>query len=319
MKLVSGKHTRAQLAATLAIAVVIVLASTETQLKTAEPKRVDSLFFLGELNRFAGSGGEILINRVLSEDDASTPGKDQDGQLGDPDSNGPIPEHVIQRLDVGDRLAGIGIAHLVESLSHPPGPSTFHAAGDNKKNAARVFQVKTKQATANGFSFTFSPLSPDEFSATVAELSSGAVKIAAATIPVGTMVLSFDDPTPDYTLEKVSGSPAKNWVEATNGARHWNIGVATPDDFWMATFPSDDLGLLPLMEPTSTIGTIKFGLSLLAGSKGMTNLQHVQCTGPSGKATKHHFCLSGAATGTRGFATPFPIGLRTEILFNPMP
>ncbi|MCC6522373.1 MAG: hypothetical protein IT373_06915 [Polyangiaceae bacterium] len=256
----------------------------------------DNLFY-GELNRFSGSGGEVLVK---GPNNAGAP---------------------ATRIDVGDRLIGIGVTHIVETLSRPPGPESFRAmhkeSGSVTKFALRAFQVAQKVPGANGFDFGLAPLTPDEFSDLTERVSGGAVRIAPNTIPAGTMILSFLDAAPTYTLKSVAGSPGVNWSAATKGERHWNVGIESPSDFWAASLPSDDIGALALMPSWMTIGTITFGLSLLPQSKGMTNFRPVPCVGPTGTTTTHHFCLSGAATGTQGFDTPFPIGLRTQIIFQP--
>lgn len=313
------RRVRFTLSIVWAFILLILPACTATTVQIDENKSVDELFFFNELNRFLGSGGEILVNEMLSEDDPTTPGVDRDGTVADPDLDGPIPPHLIQRLDVGDRLIGIGIAHAVESLSRPPGRETFHAlVSSGPKAALRAFVVVKKEVIESGFKFTFGPLSPQEFSDLVAEVSDGLVKIPVESIPEGTMVLSFDHDDSEYTLESIPGSPGRNWELATAGARHWNIGVAQGTDFWVANFDSDDLGLLSLLPSSAKVGSIRFGLSLLPGSKGYSKLEKVSCVGPDGNTTMHHFCLSGTAAGTNGFDTPFPIGLRTEIIFRPV-
>lgn len=250
-------------------------------------------FFHGEVNRFVGSGGEQLIKGPENCDAPPT------------------------RIDVGDRLIGIGIAHYVESLSRPPGPGTFRSFSDNMKMAARAFMVKDKRQVLEGFHFDLAPLSPDEYSALITRVSNGAVRIAPATIPEGTMVISFLDAAPTYSLQTFSNSPAANWERATKGERHWNVGVAGPDDFWEAQFPSDDIAALTQMPSSMKVGTIRFGLSLLSGSHTGSRFQPVPCMRQSGKTSMHQFCLSGHVVGTQGLNTPFPIGLRTEIVFHP--
>ena len=131
------------------------------------------------------------------------------------------------------------------------------------------------------------------------------------------MIVSFLASDPNYTLQRVSGSPGANWLSATQGERHWNVGFAKPEDFWVANLPSDDIRLLSETPAWVRVGTIRFGLSLLPGSRGAPDLRPVPCLGPSGETTSHQFCLSGFVVGTQGFDTPFPIGLRTEILFHP--
>lgn len=254
-------------------------------------------FYEGRLNRFVGSGGEVLLK---AEKDAPS-----------------------SRMDVGDRLIGIGAAHLIEDLSAPPGPDSFRATTGEAdflvKCAARGFTVTAKNETSSGFDFTFAPFSPKTYADTLETVSGGAVRIAPASIPTGTIILSFIDRTPGYTLRTIEGSPGANWAAVTRGERHWNVGFGKPDDFWQASFPSDDIGALKLIARANTIGAIRFGLSLLDGSTTYTSFETVPCTGPGGEETRHHFCLDGAAAGTLGMDTPFPIGVRTAITFLPSP
>jgi hypothetical protein len=256
----------------------------------------EDLFYLNRLNRFSGSGGEVL----LKNDSGGEPG----------------------RMDVGDRLIGIGVTHLIEDLSRPPGPDTFHPttveSGNSRKIATRSFRVRAKDQTEEGFDFRFDPLTPEEYSATLTEVSEGTVAIPPGSIPEGTIILSFLDDEPGYTLATIERSPGSNWAIATRGVRHWNVGFGAEDDFWAASFPSDEIGLLRTLPPSASIGSIRFGLSLLAQSNPTVKLEPVPCIHPSGETTMHDFCLNGHATGTDGLDTPFPIGLRTAITFKPV-
>lgn len=257
----------------------------------------EEAFFLDELNRFVGSGGEVLVKP-----------DDYDGD--DP-----------TRMEVGDRLVGIGITHFIENLSHPPGPMTFrpvHLESDYQmKVAARAFVVSAKRETDPGFEFEFEALTPREFSRLLIQISDGRVELDPDTIPEGSMVLSLLHDEAGYTLEAL-GDPAGNWSAATAGRRHWNVGVASDDDFWWARFPSDDLGLLADLPPYARVGEIRFGLSMLPDSREPVPLEPTPTEHPSGRTTTHDFCLSGFATGVAGFDTPFPIGLRTAIRFSPV-
>lgn len=252
--------------------------------------------FLGATNRFVGSGGEVLIKK----DPHQPPG----------------------RLDVGDRLMGIGATHMVENLDVAPGPDSFHSTSMESdfqvKSALRAIEVTAKEETKEGYDFTFQALTPKAYSETLEELSEGAVRILPDEIPNGTIVLSFVDSSPEYTLGAVAGSPGANFVAATKGERHWNVGLGKEDDFWVASFPSDDVGLLAQMPRTMMVGTIRFGLSLLPNSTTTIGLEPVSCAGPSGKESEHDFCLEGMASGTQAIATPFPIGVQTQIRFRPI-
>jgi hypothetical protein len=261
-------------------------------------KAFEEALFLGELNRFVGSGGELLIKGSKGANSSST------------------------QMDVGDRLIGIGVTHIVESLSRPPGLDSFHALGIDAnvvpKIALRGFEVIAKQETPSGFDFRFAPLPPEEYSSLVEQVSEGAVRIPAQTIPKGTIILSFLDSNAAYTLRNLANSPSENWIRATTGERHWNVGIGQDMDFWVASFPSDQVGLLNQFPSYMKVGTINFGLSLLSGSNGAVNLEPIECPNPGGGTSKHDFCLNGYAMGTQHVDTPFPIGLRTEIMFHPI-
>ena len=267
-----------------------------------EPVQVgsfESAFFPGEVNRFVGSGGEVLVKGEGNSEETT--------------------------IEVGDQLVGIGVTHLVETLDRPPGLDTFHAFGVHdvrhpltKKVAMRGFEVVFKEGGEGGYDFGFAPLAPDRYAALVERVSGGAVSIPPETIPEGTMVVSFLDPDPAYTLAAVKGSPGANWAAAAKGARHWNVGIGDPSDFWAASFPSDDVGVLATVPPSVSFGTIRFGLSLLSGESGFTTFERVPFPDPAREATSHQFCLLGEAVGTAGLDTPFPIGLRTKITFKPV-
>lgn len=257
----------------------------------------DAKYFLGEINRFSGSGGELLVKGAGNESAPPT------------------------RIDIGDRLIGIGVTHTIESMSRAPGPDSFNATNRPNgpvKMAARAFQAVEKTKTSDGFSFGFAPLEPSDFIELVSRVSGGAAKLEAGSIPKGTMIASFLDANTAYTLSKEADSPRSNWTALTQGERHWCVGVGKPDDFWEAFFPADDIGVLTAMSPWVRVGTINFGLSLLPGSTVATKLEPVSSLGLTRRSTMHDFCLSGAVVGTAGIRSEFPIGLRTEILFKPL-
>ncbi len=257
----------------------------------------DSIFF-NELNRFVGSGGELVLKKSQKED-------------GD------------TKIDVGDILIGIGVTHLVESLSRPPGLDSFRSFDVNslaydRKMAARAFRVVAKEQTDEGFDFRFEPLSPNEYSEALSEVSEGTVNIDPKTIPDGTVILSFTSEKPEYTLKSNESSPRANWEALAKGERHWNVGIGSEDDFWAASFPSDEMEFLKEFSAAAKLGRIRFGLSMLKGSVGAIKLEKVETEHPTGRITKHDFCLNGNAAGTKNLDSPFPIGLRTEITFFPV-
>ena len=262
----------------------------------SEPRRFDETLFAGGLNRMVGSGGELLIKN--------------------PDT----PESPRDKMEVGDCLIGIGATHLVENLDQPPGPDAFRATSLNtpgdKKMAMRAFRIADKTEGANGFDIRLSPLSPKEYSLLVAQVSGGLVHVPPSTIPAGTMIISFVDPQSQYTLKSIGASVAPLWAAATTGSRYWTVGVGKAEDFWEASFPSDDINFLRMMESSERVGSIRFGLTLL--DSGVSKLSFDSVThSTSGKSTHHEFVLSGAAAGTKGLDSPFPIGLRTEIVCRP--
>lgn len=277
----------------------------------------NDLLFYGEWNNLIGIGGEQFLNLNLSGDDPLTPGFDPDGSFSDPDGAGPLPEHFIQRIDVGDRLVGIGATLEVECDScSPPEVARSLPGLVPIKSALRAFEVISKIPNPDGgYSFTFGPLTPDEFSNTVSNVSNGAVSIPSSSIPVGSMIISYDGPLPDFTLMTIPGSPGSNYASAVTDERLWNVGIGSQDDFWAASFPTDNIGLAAYLPSTAILGNISFGLSLLPGSEPL-HLQKGSCSGPMG-TTSVDFCLSGVATGTSDLDTPFPIGLSTEIKMAP--
>ncbi|HVZ38105.1 MAG TPA: hypothetical protein VHI13_02430 [Candidatus Kapabacteria bacterium] len=127
------------------------------------PANFEQAFSLNRPNRLVGSGGEVVVKGVSN---ANTP---------------------PMRLDVGDRLIGIGVTHLVEDLGRPPGLDTFVAMNAANpvavKSALRAFEVATKTESSNGFDFTFKPLSSQDYSDTLAFVSQGKVIIPAESIP----------------------------------------------------------------------------------------------------------------------------------------
>jgi hypothetical protein len=108
-------------------------------------------FFLGEVNQFLGSGGEILVKGSANRKSA------------------------VSVVEVGDRFVGIGITHTVETLSRPPGPETFRAfnlgPGNDMKGAMRAFQVAAKNRVGDGFEFELAPLSPADYSELISSVT----------------------------------------------------------------------------------------------------------------------------------------------------
>jgi hypothetical protein len=255
----------------------------------------ERMFFFNEVNRFVGSGGEVLVKSPKKKRGSSS-----------------------TRIEIGDRLVGIGVTHLIESLSRPPGPASFRATSEQEKMAARAFEVTAKKKVGKEYRFGFSPLSPENFSSLIEQVSGGSSRIEPTSIPKGTMVLSFLDANRQYSLQTHSGSPGTNWRQVTSAERHWCVGIGKSSDFWESRFPSDDIGILSHLPPWPRIGTINFGLSLLNGSEAMLRLEPVPFQRDTGETTTHDFCMFGSAVGTQGLETPFPIGLRTEIVFKPL-
>lgn len=258
-------------------------------------ERFEDNFFFANLNRFSGSGGEILVKGA--------------GNI-----------HPT-RMEVGDRLIGIGIAEKVEALDG--GKSrTFHLIGADQvgdsKMALRAFAIAQKRRTWRGYEISLSPLEPREYSELIEKVSGGTVRIAPETIPHGTMILSFIDPQTTYSLAPLKEGDHQNWINATRGERHWNVGIGSPDDFWMARFPLDDIRLLKYLPQWLRLGRIWFGLSLLPGSTRAIDLIKVPHHAPIAKKSKHDFCLEGRVVGSFGQKGQFPIGLRTSITFHPI-
>lgn len=251
-------------------------------------------FYFNEVNNMVGSGGEFLIKGEANKNSPST------------------------LIEVGDLFVGIGVTHMVESLSRNPGPDAFRVASYPAKTAARAFRIVEKKQVNTGFDFVVDALSPKEYSDLLKKVSQGAVDIPADTIPQGTMILSFLNEKSSYTLDTKKGSPRINWVATTSGERHWNVGLGKPDDFWMAQLPSDDYAALSTIEPWTRLGQIRFGLSYLEGSQGKIKMAPSPAVGPKGKITMHDFSFSGTVVGKRGLATPFPIVMRTEITCRPV-
>lgn len=256
----------------------------------------DGDMFLGERNQMVGSGGELLVKAERNADS---------------------PETVIE---VGDVLVGIGVNHLVESLDRPPGLEAFRAARSDEPQpmALRAMRVKTKRWTATGVAFTFEPLAPTEYSELISKLTDGRASIPAESIPKGTFILSFLDERL-YTVKRLGDTAAENIARVATAERQWNVGVAQETDFWMAEFPSDEISNLSKLTRDTAVGQIRFGLSLLPGSRTTLRFERkAECIGPMGRATLHDFCLSGSAAGVRGFDTAFPIGLKTQIVTFPV-
>ena len=274
------------------------------------------LLFKNEMNQFVGVGGEVILNITLSPDDPKTKGLDPDGKIADPDDDGPIKSHKIVRLDVGDRLAGIGWTTKINCVSCRSSGKNVHQidfSTDHGKAALRAFQVIDKKLNEDGtYSFKFGPLTPEQYSETIKEASNGAINIPPESIPPGTVILSYIDKTPKFTLKKINGSPKINWIEATNGVRHWNVGIKTDIDFWESRFKTDNVGILEVMPKEYELGQINFGLSVLDGSRGKVKLNKVK----SIHNTEHDFVLEGKAIGTYNSDEAFPIGLQTTITFS---
>ena len=148
-----------------------------------------------------------------------------------------------------------------------------------------------KTRTDTGFRLELAPLSPQDYSALLRDVSAGTVTIPAKSIPKGTMIVSFLDKKPKYTLQTVAGSPGRNWAPLANGERYWSVGIGNKDDFWAANLPADDIGLLAQIPASTRVGEIRFGLSLLAGAKGKLKFLPVPFQNASGRTTAHQFCL----------------------------
>jgi hypothetical protein len=263
----------------------------------ASPRRFDLTLYSGELNRIVGSGGELLIKNPANKQGSPT------------------------KMEVGDCLIGIGATHFVESLSRPPGLDAFRAMShenmaNERKMAMRAFLISEKNKSDDGFDFRMTPLSPENYSQLLGKVSEGKMNISSATIPSGTMIISFVDAKSKYTLKSAGSSVAPLFANATTGERYWTVGLGKDDDFWEASFPSDDVQFLKMMDSAERVGKIKLGLSLL--DFGVYKIRFASIVHTAlGKISMHEFVLNGAAAGTKGLDSPFPIGLRTEIVCRP--
>jgi hypothetical protein len=259
-------------------------------------RQFSKAFFIGEPNRFIGSGGEVIVKG---------PGNTGGDTL----------------IEVGDSLIGIGVTHLVEGLGRTPGPDAFRpltkSHQEPSKKALRAFQVAEKREVSGGFDFSFKPLAPAVYSALLESVSDAAVSIPAEEIPEGTIILSFLEMESNYTLQRLGESAKENWLRTVAGEKHWCVGIGSEEDFWNASFPSDDVGVLSLLPPYVKVGEIRFGLSLLSKKDERVKFRKVPAIMLGGQTTYHDFCLNGSAAGTAGLNTPFYIGLRTEIVFHP--
>ena len=258
---------------------------------------IETDMYLGERNRMVGSGGELLIKGKRSADEPATV------------------------IEPGDILVGIGVNHLVESLDRPPSLDSFRAADAriSHPTALRAMRVDTKRWTPTGVALTFEPLPPPEYSQLISELTGGRVSIPAESIPKGTFIMSFLTDKEPYTLKRLKDSPAENIARIAAAKRQWNVGAGNENDFWMAEFPTDDISILSSLTRDTPVGTIRFGLSLLPGSRTTLRFERkVECVGPTGRVTLHDFCLNGSAAGVKGLDTAFPIGLQTQITIFPV-
>ncbi len=258
-------------------------------------ERFEDNIYFGNKNRFSGSGGEILVK-------------------GDGNTK-------PNRMEVGDRLIGIGITERIENLNSAD-PSIFNEVGrgyfGDSKLALRAFRIAEKRKRGFGCQITLAALEPTEYSMLVEKVSYGSVNIPAETIPSGTIILSFIDPDTNYTLKPLKEGPSQNWLNATKGVRHWNVGIGKPDDFWMARFPSDNVKLLKFIPKWIALGGIWFGLSILSGSNRSIKLKKVAHSAPISQESYHDFCLNGKVVGSLGQKGQFPIGLKTKITFHPL-
>jgi len=254
-------------------------------------------FRLGEMNRMWGTGGEVLVKAPENRN------RGQD-----------------TRIEIGDRLIGIGMTHFVQHLEQPPGLANPLARfpPDRPKMAARAFQAHSIVETPDGVELRFRPLAPVDYAALIDEVSGGDAGIDPDTIPEGTMILSFLMGSEPYSLERIGNSPGENWRAVLAGERHWNVGIREKQDFWFAKFPSVDVAAVGMLAPWEKLGRIRFGLSLLPGSQGAMTMERIPTEHPEGGQTLHDFCLEGQVTGTRGLETDFYIGLATEIRCKPV-
>ena len=138
----------------------------------------DALFF-NEINRFIGSGGEVLIKGS---------------------ANTSTPRTLMQ---VGDRLIGIGITHMVERFTQPPGLESFnvfkYTAADPGavKMALRAFEVSTKTQNQNGgFDFTFKPLTSADYSDALEHVSNARKAILTAPGSAAVYLNTLNDSNP---------------------------------------------------------------------------------------------------------------------------
>jgi len=214
-------------------------------------------------------------------------------------------------VDVGDTLFGI---FNIQTDEQGGITRNFGVAGVDEFTGVFEIQVTGKQ-TFNGttcltaFCFQFGPST----AAIPAPLASGATGSLQSIFGAGTMIATWDDPTPDYIRE--STTLANAIVQASNGSLFATLGA----NFWIANTISDDITAIAAIPDPGNGGTFNEALNFLVNNSGLA-FSSVPCTNTQTGATVNvNVCGSGSLLGTNGTSTPFQSFDNVDFRLNVVP
>jgi len=250
---------------------------------------INSLFVLGS-NTASDENREYLINR------------------------GPALSPATQ-IDVGDSLRGFLAINTINSVSANVGGAT----GNNEFTAVYQAIVTSKIDVGGGFfSFTFGP-DP----AFVANICGGVAGCVSSFVPgAGAMVVMFEDPANNVSLDGLLGTPEAKGASATDGTFFWTLGFSGPGGTAGAGEGFDTTTLPPfgdniLNASSFSFGTagslVNAGLSCLVSGAGDCSLIADTTLGAFGPVD---FAVSGALRGIADLATTFQASSDLSISFT---
>jgi hypothetical protein len=217
-------------------------------------------------------------------------------------------------VDVGDTLFGVFNIQTDEQTGQTT--RNFGVGGVDEFSGIFEITVIGKQ-TFNGttcltaFCFQFGPST----AAIPVPLASGATGSLQSIFGAGTMIATWDDPTPDYVRIGATLTLAQSVASATDGSLFATLGAT----FWNANTITDNIALIGSFFDPANGGTFNEALNFLINNSGLA-FSSVSCTNVQTLATVNvNVCGSGSLLGTNGSATPFGSFNNVDFRLNVVP
>jgi hypothetical protein len=217
-------------------------------------------------------------------------------------------------LDQGDTLRGIFTINTVEDQTGGGGSNPIGTNGVNELTG--IFEIQVASATQVSDNGT--PLDPsdDLYDYVFQPYAPFATEFSAA---ANTMIVFFEDPTPDYDR---TGTIATGEATATDGTKILELGfTGDADEGWDAFGAPYDPSVFTTIPLGGGVGSFNFDVGILYNAL-FQNWGQVACFGSSNCGTGDglvDFHGQGGLLGTSGSTTAFDVFDNVDMTFRPLP